>query len=160
MRFAPINQNIQKTTRQELAVQGINLSANFHDGQLSSCYGITTDSYPFIATQDEPVPITIEGIGEGYKPISIFAWEKLFVVTDEPSGNGFKCYYDGQYCGDAANKELPKQYAVVNNHLIMFPDKVYFNLYDETMTSHQLGTATRLLKANSGTIIMRKAVAE
>lgn len=158
MRLTPLQTRIPKTQRQQLAIGGINLSDNFKEGQMWSSYGITTDNYPFIGTQDEPVPVTISGISEGYKPISMFAWEELFVVTDEPHNGGYKCYYGGTYCGDAVNTDLPKQYAVINSKLVMFPDKIYFNLYDETMSSHQLGSATRLLKINSGTVTMRKAI--
>ena len=159
MRLAPIRNNIPKRTRQDVQMRGINLTDRYSDGEMESCKGISTDRYPYITTQEQPATVDIP-VSAGYKPISMFAWEKLFVVTDEPSGDGFKCFYGGEYCGDAVNTQLPKQYAVVNNKLVMFPDKIYFNLYDETMSAHQLGTAARLMTVNSGTIVMRKAVSE
>ena len=155
MRLAPLRQNIPKTERQNVQMRGINLTDHYVDGEMESCFGISSDRYPYITTQEQPTEVSVP-VSTGYKPISMFAWEQLFVVTDEPHEGGYKCFYGGNYCGDAKNTELPKQYAVVSNKLIMFPDKIYFNLYDETMSAHPLGTAALLTTINSGTITMRK----
>lgn len=162
MTLPQIAKNIQKRTRQSLQMLGINLTDNYTIGELDKCNNISTDRYPYITTAQRKKLYYLP-ISEGYKPISMYAWEKLFVVTDEPANpdvenSGYKCYYGGTYCGNAVNTTLPKQYAVVNSKLIMFPDKVYFNLYDETMTSKPLGTATKLAVITSGTITMRKKV--
>ena len=160
MRLAPIRQNIPKRVRQDIVMRGINLTDHYQDGEMESCKGISTDRFPYITTQQQPLEVELP-ISEGYKAISIFAWEELFVVTDEPSDDGgYKCYYGGTYCGDAVNTEVPKQYAVVNSTLIMFPDKIYFNLYDEEMSAHQLGTAAKQAVIDSGTITMRKKVTQ
>ena len=157
MKYPDVNVKMNRRQTQALEIQGINLTDNYRDGQLESCKGISTDRYPYITTRSKKELIDT-GISDGYEPISIFAWEKLFVVSNEPSDNGgYKCYYGGAYCGDAVNTDLPKQYAVVNSKLVMWPDKIYFNLYDKELKSYPLTTAPLLGKISSGDIIYRKA---
>jgi len=158
MIYPEIRTPVQKHKSQELQMQGINLTDNYTDGQMESSKGINTDRFPYITTDDQPEE-TYTGISEGYKPISMFAWEKLFVVSNEPndSETGFKCYYGGEYCGDAVSTDLPKQYAVINSKLVMFPDKVYFNLLDNEMKSHPISTAPLLIKVTAEKIEYRKA---
>lgn len=62
---------------------------------------------------------------------------------------GYKCYYGGNYCGDMPTLELPKQYAIVNAQLVVYPDKVYFDLNDENIEPHPLDTASLI---GSGTV--------
>lgn len=158
MRYPAVGNQIQKFRSQQLQMQGINLTDNYREGQLEASKGIVTDRYPYITTADRMQPVEA-GIPSGYHPVSLFAWERLFVVSDEPGNNGgYKCYYGGKYCGDAVNLTLPKQYAVVNSKLVMWPDQVYFNLYDEDMSAHPLTTAPRLTKVITGNIKFRKAV--
>lgn len=150
--------NIKHMKDQSLQLRGINLTDNYQDGQLEESKGISSDRFPYITTSEELQPVDT-GIASGYQPVSMYAWEKLFIVSDEPSSSGgYKCFYGGQYCGDAVNLELPKQYAVVNSKLVMWPDKVYFNLYDNEMSAHPLTTAPLLITVSSGTITYRKAV--
>lgn len=158
MIFPQTRANVKHRSAQSLQMRGINLTDNYAEGQLEESKGISTNRFPYITTTDELQPVDT-GIPSGYQPVSMFAWEKLFVVSDEPSTDGgYKCYYGGQYCGDAVNLELPKQYAVVNSKLVMWPDKIYFNLYDEEMSAHPLTTAPLLTTVVSGTIKFRKAV--
>ena len=149
---------VKKRSNQKLQMQGINLTDNYADGQMESSKGISTDRFPYITTQQRLVPIDA-GIPEGYHAVSIFSWEKLFVVTDEPSEDGgYKCYYGGEYCGDAKSLELPKQYAVVNSKLCMFPDKIMFSVMEENLKASNMTTAPELLTVVSGTVETRKAV--
>lgn len=157
MRYPEFNIRLNRRQAQSLQIMGINLTDNYQDGQMESCKGISTERYPYISTRDMK-ELVDTGIPDGYQPISIYAWEKLFVVSNEPSpSGGYKCYYGGTYCGDAANTDLPKQYAVVNSKLVMFPDQVYFNLYDKEMKSYPLTTAAQLGTIISGTVTFRKA---
>ena len=150
--------NVKRRAAQSMQMRGINLTDNHQDGQLERSKGISTSRFPYVTTTEELQPVDT-GISSGYQPVSMYAWEKLFVVSDEPGDNGgYKCFYGGQYCGDAVNLDLPKQYAVVNSKLVMWPDKVYFNLYDNEMSAHPLTTAPLLTTITSGTIIYRKKV--
>lgn len=160
MRMAQIPKSLKRTQRQQIQLQGINLTDNYTIGEMESCKGITSDHFPYFETADAK-QIVDTGIPEGYQPISIFAWEKLFVVSDEPGDNGgFKCYYGGVYCGDCKNDTVPKQYAVVNSKLVVWPDKIYFDLYGSRMTAHDLMGAELIHRVTAGPIIYRKAVAE
>lgn len=95
MRLPGMQNNIQRRVRQQLAIQGINLTDNYQDGQLESNKNITSDRYPYFATDDK-LSIVNTGVPDGSNVISMFAWEKLFVVSDEPSAKGgYKCYYAG-----------------------------------------------------------------
>jgi len=158
MRLPNINTRIQRTSAQQMQIQGINLTEDYNPGQMESSHGISANKYPYITTADQIRQIET-GIPDGYQPISMFAWEKLFVVSDEPSAKGgYKCYYGSKYCGDVPTLDGPKQYAVVNSKLVIWPDKVYFNLYDNTEQSYSLTTAPLLAKVISGTVTYRKAV--
>lgn len=157
MIYPEIKANVPRRQTQELKMLGINLTDQYTDGQLESCRNISTRRYPYITTAEQRQLIDT-GVPTGYQPISIFAWEKLFVVSDEPSTDGgYKCYYGGQYCGDVQSLDGPKQYAVVNSKLVVWPDKVYFDLYDISTESHLVSTAKQLVSVYSGQVICRKA---
>ena len=165
--YPKIDVKKEKKQVQQVQIQGINLTDNYQNGQLESSRNISANRFPYISTTDEPVDVEIT-IPEGYQPVSMFAWEKLFIVSDEPSGGGgYKCYYDGRYCGDAKNLTVPKQYAVVNSKLVMWPDKVYFDLYEEgSEESHIMSTSQLLfnveesISAEIPAVRFRKAVSE
>lgn len=136
-------------------MQGINLTDSYQVGQLEASDNIGTARFPYISTVDEPIAIET-GISEGYHAVSMFGWEKLFVVSNEPGDNGYKCYYGGDYCGDVKNLQ-PKQYAVVNSHLCVFPDRIMFSLYDDGITAEDMNTAKSMVTITSGVIDYRKA---
>lgn len=160
MSYANVTNISSPKVDQALKIKGINLTDNYGDGQLESCNGISTARYPYITTSDKPLDVTDDYVPEGENVISIFAWEGIFAMTDSASEKtaGYKCYYNGKYVGDVHNTVIPKQYAVVGDKLIVFPDKVYFNLYDSDDQSHELNTAPLLADLTSGNVIYRKAV--
>ena len=151
---------IKKRSSQSLQMKGINLTDAYGDGQMESSKGISTARYPYITTTKKLEHVDT-GITEGFHAVSMYPWEKLFVVTDEPTDEGgYKCFYGGEYCGDAVSLKLPKQYAVVGNKLVMFPDKVMFNINEENVKGSSMNTAPELLYAHTGTVEYRKAVVE
>lgn len=160
MTYANISNTSAAKTDQKLKIKGINLTDNYSDGEMESCNGISTDRYPYITTSDKPLDVTGEYVPKGENAISIFAWEGIFAVTDSASKekDGYKCYYNGKYVGDVHNTVIPKQYAIIEDKLIVFPDKVYFSLYDSENQSHELNTASLLANLTSGNVIYRKAV--
>lgn len=195
MNYPQINVNIQRKRDQDTRMMGINLTDEYQIGQMESCSNVSSKRYPYITTADKLMEVET-GITEGFKPVSMYAWEKLFVVSNEPTDDtskvvcvdgitkyaledeswsitvdengithynfdapwgpsatngityyhfrdpeGYKCFYDGVYCGNAMSKDSNKQYAVINSKLVMYPDKVYFDLYDNRMKSTPLTTA-------------------
>lgn len=158
MNLPDIRVQVPRASSQELQLTGINLTDNYANGQMQSSHGISTNRFPYITTADN-LQIVDTGISEGYQPVSMFPWEQLFVVSDEPSEQGgYKCYYGGEYIGDVPTLTVPKQYAVVNSKLVVFPDKVYFSLYDFSKQSYPLTTAPLLAKVISGNVMYRRAV--
>ena len=158
MNYPQIKTNIKRRSTQAMQMKGINLTDTYGDGQMESSKGIGTDRYPYISTVQNLKEINA-GVSEGYQAVSMYPWERLFVVSNEPGSNGgFKCFYGGTYCGDALNLDLPKQFAVVNSKLVMWPDKVMFDLKEETIVSQNMNTAPTLMTVTSGTIEYRKAV--
>ena len=154
MNYATIEAKSNAKVDQELKLRGINLTDNYTDGQIESCKGISTDKYPYITTQQKLTDVTDEYCPDTLNAISMFAWEKLFIVTDSHNSvtGGYRCYYGKQYVGDVKNTTVPKQYAVIGEKLVVWPDKVYFNLYDAESTSYELNTAPLLANINSDTI--------
>lgn len=158
MIYPQIKTNVKHRSAQSLQMRGINLTDNYSDGQLESSTNVSTARFPYITTADQLQAVDTS-IPTGYQPVSMFAWENLFVVSDEPgSSGGYKCYYGGEYCGDVKNLDLPKQYAVVNSKLVVWPDKVMFDLKKESITANDMNTAPTLATVNTGTIEYRKAV--
>lgn len=142
--YPTFNNPVQHKTRQQLQMLGINQSDNYVEGQLEDCVGITTKRFPYFSTRDKLVEQERD-----YNVLSMFAWEELFVVSDIPDqmfeveGSYFQCFYGGQYVGMLSD-ELPKQYAVINSKLVIWPDMKYLNLYDQIKSINNLCTATKL----------------
>lgn len=152
MNYYPIKNTIQRRTRQQIQMLGINLSDNYTDGQLEDCNNICADRFPYITTQKNLVEQNLSG---GYGVLSMFAWEEMFVVTDHyVNGQGYACFYGGEPCGYMPTNDLPKQYAVVNTQMVVYPDKVYFNLNDANIEPHSLDTATLI---GTGTVTFELA---
>lgn len=156
--YPQIKTNIARRQNQELQIRGLNRTNAYVSGELESCKNITSAKFPYIETCDNLEAVST-GVSSGYKPVSVYAWEKLFVVSNRPVTGGYACYYGGRYCGYVPTLTTPKQYAVVNTKLIVFPDKVYFNLNEDTdMESHALDTATLIQNITSGKATFTKAV--
>lgn len=161
MAYAEIDTQIQRKNRQQLRMLGINRTDNYTDGELIDCTGISTDRYPYITTvqamEEIPAPV-VNPLHENVHILSVFAWEKLFMITDElvegaESEERFPCWYGGTVVGYVSNPYTEKQYAVVNSKLVVWPDKVYFNLYDlDDLEAHPLDTAELITRVYEGKI--------
>lgn len=150
MIYPNIKPTVKHYKNQSMQMQGINLTDNYRDGQLESCKGISTKRFPYITTADQLQEVDA-GITPGYDAVSMFAWEKLFVVSDEPGNyGGYKCFYGGEYCGDARNLDLPKQYAVINSKLVLWPDKVTFSIANRHVVASPMNTAPTVLTLKQG----------
>ena len=156
MAFPQINNRIQKRSAQQMQLQGINLTDAYEAGQLESSNGICTDRFPYITTSQKLVPVET-GIAEGYHAVSMYPWNDLVVISDEPGETGYKIFYGGQCVGDAPTIDLPKQYAVINSKLVIFPDKIMLTQSDEGVVVESLNTASLLKRVSTGSIEYRKA---
>lgn len=102
--------------------KGMNYRAAPQDGELVAAKNISSKNYPFLSEREKRSKV------EPYKaPDQIFSWEKL-VVAD-----GSSLYYGDDVVATLTNSEK-KQFAVVGNNLIVWPDKIMVNLRDKKVT--------------------------
>ena len=105
---------------------GLNLTAGAKDGEFTATSGITTMNYPFISQMPER-----EVVGEYSDPTDLFMWnDYLYVVdgTDLKKNSTVIGTLDDEYAG-------ARQFAVVNTKLVIYPDKVYIDLTDDSVNS-------------------------
>ena len=107
-----------KRRQQIIEFGGINYGEGYSDGELRESLNLRADLYPCLSP--------IRGRGEKAiltSPGGIFAADDLFYVDGE------KLYRNGEELGGvtAGEKELLR----MNSKLVIFPDKVYFNLEDK-----------------------------
>lgn len=102
--------------------KGMNYRAAPQDGELIAAKNISSRNYPFLSERQKRSKV------EPYKaPEQIFSWEKLVVV------DGSSLYYGEDVVATLTNSEK-KQFAVVGNNLIVWPDKIMVNLQDKKVT--------------------------
>jgi len=107
----------RKTKKQIIHIGGLNFTDAPREGELTDSKGLTSARFPVLSTRGAR-----KEIGNYVAPTAIFAWGKQVVV------DGTNFYYDGNLIGQVLSGE--KQFAVVNTKLVIWPDKVYFDLND------------------------------
>lgn len=134
---------------------GLNYTDDFHDGELQSCKGISTRRYPYITTAGRLDEINstyfrpgTENVWTGLQIKDMYAFgEQMLVLTY--SASTFKVqawllvdagWYDLTEGATATlSNAFPKQYAVVNTKLCIFPDGVYVDLDSPTTVIKAMG---------------------
>lgn len=108
--------DMPKQQREIVSMRGINFSDNFQDGDIAYSQNISARRYPYISTR------LLREKQSGYEnATAIAAWGALIVVE------GTHVFYDGtQVSGSVVAG--PKQFAVVNTKLVIWPDKKYLDL--------------------------------
>ena len=115
MRLPKVPYAIKQQQSEIMQLRGIDFSDNYKDGALAECKNLSTRRFPTFCTrrarekQDKYSAVT-----------AITAWNKLVVVQ-----NG-RLFYDGEDVGEITDGD--KQFAVINTKLVIFPDKVYFDI--------------------------------
>lgn len=111
-----------RSKREIIAFRGLNYTQAFQDGDFQSCENLSTDKYPNLSPRKGR---TVQKLTSGN---AIFAWGKLVVV------DGTNLLYDGEQVGVVSSG--PKQFAVVNTKLCIWPDAVYLDL--ENLEFHSI----------------------
>ncbi len=108
-------------TRQELvAMGGLNYSDQFREGDLRDARNLSARRWPYISTRRGREK------QKDYAGVSaLTAWGKLVAVR------GAELLYDGTVVGTVT--EGPKQFAMVNTKLVIWPDKVYLDMKTQTV---------------------------
>lgn len=117
MRLPQLPYAAQKRQGQILSFRGLNLTDNYQVGNVADCLNITTDRYPYVSTRNG------RDLIDGSKSVAITNWNKLIRVS-----NDGKVYYGDDECEGEPLTASPKQFAVVNTKLIIWPDKVYLDM--------------------------------
>lgn len=95
---------------------GYNHTLGASDGEIYDMTNMTSDNYPVLSPRQQRY--TLRTLT---KPHGIFNHGDKMMWVD-----GTSFYYDGTVYGTVADSD--KQFATVNNKIIIFPDKKYFNL--------------------------------
>lgn len=106
---------MQKSRGEIVAMRGINFSDAVQDGDLADSKNLSARRYPYIATRRARARQT-----QYSGCTAMTAWGELVVVQ------GTDLLYAGAVRGQIS--EGPKQFAVVNTKLVIWPDKVYLDL--------------------------------
>ena len=107
---------------QTVQFKGLNRRPEPADGEYSGCQNLTTRAFPYLAPRRARTAVEQSGT-----PTAIFGWDKLVVVAEG------KLYLDGEAICAVSGK--PKQFAVVNSKLIVWPDKLQIDLTNNEILS-------------------------
>lgn len=114
----------QKTEKQIVAFRGVNYGESVRDGDLSESQNLTAERFPCMSPR---AGRSTEG--EYENATAVYFKGKRFVV------DGTKLLYDGEEI--ATVSEGKKQFASVNSKVVIFPDKIMFDM--EAGEVHSLG---------------------
>ena len=107
---------MNKSKSEIVAMRGINFSDMLQDGDLAESKNVSARRWPYMATR------RARAKQNGYAGcVALTAWDKLVAVC------GTSLYYDGTVIGTVSSA-LPKQFAVVNTKLVIWPDMKYLDL--------------------------------
>ena len=135
MRAPQIPYKIQKVRREVVAMGGFNRSDRLKDGDIAESRNVSLRRWPYLSTR---LGRKEQAGYDGCTALS--AWNKLVAV------NGTDLLYDGKVVGKVTEGE--KQFAVLNTKLVIWPDRVYFDLQNNKLVS--MG-ATLTAAANTAT---------
>lgn len=116
---------IRHNKRDVIAFGGLNLTHATNEGEFADSKCITTSGYPWLQTAADMAG----GEGEFVTYADeVFVWD-----GDVYTVQGTKLYKNDTEIGDVTSGL--KQMAVVNTKLVIYPDKVYVDMTDDTMHS-------------------------
>lgn len=102
--------------------KGMNYRPAPQDGELIAAKNISSRNYPFLSERKKRSKV------EPYKaPEQIFSWDNLIVV------DGSNLYY-GNEAITSLKSGQKKQFSVIGNNLVIWPDKIMVNLKDKKVT--------------------------
>lgn len=107
---------------QVVQFRGLNRRPEPADGEYTAGRNLTTQAFPYLAPRRARTAVEQSGT-----PTAIFGWDKLVVVAEG------KLYLDGEAICAVSGK--PKQFAVVNSKLIVWPDKLQIDLTNNEILS-------------------------
>lgn len=105
--------------------QGLNLGEGYADGELSDCKNLSSVLAPCISQR-----FGRSSEVEYVAPTALHAKDGLFVI------DGTNAIYNGKVVGQVNDKR--KQIATIGNYIVIFPDKLYYNVETEEFGGMEL----------------------
>lgn len=123
MRLPGLPHPIQHHPVQTLQFLGLNLTNNTRDGEFKDMLGLSSANYPYITQIPERTAVS------GYSsPTDIYVWDRDLFVVD-----GTQLKRNGAVIGTVTAGL--KHMAVINTKLVIYPDKKYVDLTNNTIHS-------------------------
>lgn len=120
MRLASLPYSLSPNKVEMVQMRGINWSDAIQNGDLRDSLNLSARRWPYITTRKGRVKQI------GYQNVTaLTSWDKLVAVQ------GTSLLYDGQVVGTVTAGK--KQFAVVNTKMVIWPDKVYLDIKDQTV---------------------------
>ena len=137
----------EKNRSEKYTIQflGVNYGEGYRDGEFSDCCNLSSEKYPCLTPRRERV---LEG--QFSAPTTLHAKDGLLVI------DGTKVYYNGEVVGSVT--EGRKQTATIGNYIVIFPDKVYYNVAEGTFQSMEASYTATGLVFTDGTITAASGV--
>ena len=101
-----------------VSFRGLNYGEGYQDGELSDCENLSTEKYPCISQRAKRVKV-----GQYEAPQTIHAKDGLIVI------DGTNVFYNEKKVGEVTAGR--KQTATIGNYVVIFPDKVYYNVAED-----------------------------
>ena len=127
-----------KTEKYMVQFRGLNYGEGYADGELQDSRNLSSEKYPCITPRRERVK-------EAYyaSPSSLHSKDGLLVV------DGKSVYYNKVKVGTVTAGR--KQIATIGNYIVIFPDKVYYNVAEGTFNEMEVGKQYTMLEFTSDT---------
>lgn len=136
----PYLQPTQKASKKySITFRGINYGEGTQDGEFSETYNISTDKYPCITQRAKRVKLS-----KFDSPTDIHAKGKLLVI------DGKDVLYNGVKKGTV--KAGKKQIATIGNYVVIFPDKVYYDVVKDEFKEMEISYSETGLVFTDSTI--------
>ena len=120
MALPKLSQNIKIQAQTMIDFKGLNLNPVVDDGELIETYNLSSKEYPCLAPRYRR-----EVIKNFVNPSEVTSFgDKLFYIDDN------KFYYNDKVKGTL--KPGKKSIAVMNDHVVIFPDKVSYDSIEDT----------------------------
>lgn len=117
-----LREQSENTKKYVVSFRGLNLGEGHQEGEFSHTENVSSVLYPSLTQR-----YGRERTGEYEAPAALHAKEGLLVV------DGTNVVYEGETVGQVS--ESRKQMATIGNYIVIFPDKVYYNVAEKQFGS-------------------------
>lgn len=121
--------------------KGLNFGEGYQEGELADCMNLSSEKYPCISQRAARIKA-----GSYISPTTLHAKDGLLVI------DGTRVIYNGANVGTVTAGR--KQTATIGNYVVIFPDKVYYDVKNATFGSMEAtySAATGTLTFTASTI--------